>query len=800
MFQETNFTKSAERVLIYSKEYVLELGQSAVGTEHILLGMLKEQDCIAAKILQSMGITEELVYSAIEDMVAKDYAEEYSVVGITPKTREVLENSYKIATRMKQKNVGTEHIFLAILDDEFNIATQVLKKLNVNFSRLRDKALMACTSMNSEVKQPKKTPTLDKFSRDLTKLASEGKLDNVIGRQKEIERAVQILSRRSKNNPCLIGEPGVGKTAIVEGIACKIFNRQLGGNLLGKRLISMDLSSMVAGTKYRGEFEERLKKILDEVIEAGNIILFIDELHTIIGAGAAEGSIDAANILKPLLARGEIQLIGATTIEEYRKHIEKDAALERRFQPVMIEPPDENECYNILMGLRSYYEKHHGVKITDESLLAAVKLSSRYIQDRFLPDKAIDLVDEAASRLKISSGAENSEIAYIKGQIKQTEDELDANLKMSRYDDASICRTRLLNLKDQLTEIRSNSNLLQPELELTAEHIAEILSTWTGIPVTRLTAGEESSLVNMEEELKQSIIGQDEAISLVSKAIKRGRTGIKNPDRPIGSFIFAGPTGVGKTELAKLLASTVFGDERALIRIDMSEYMEQHSVSKLMGAPPGYVGYDNGGKLTEMVRRRPYSVVLFDEIEKAHPDVLNVLLQVLEDGFMTDSQSRRVDFKNAVIIMTTNVGASEILTKKTVGFDNSNGKATIKKDIKSSLKRSLKPEFINRVDDIVVFNVLSEEDILKIAAKMLGELSARLKENDVYVEFSERVVQEIADKAYDVKYGARPLRRKIQNMIEDFMAEAVINGEIKKFKEYTVDFEDGIKIREKITA
>ncbi len=800
MFSETNFTKSAERALIYAKEYVLELGQSAVGTEHILLGMLKEENCVAAKILQGMGITEELVYSAIEDMVAKDYSEEYSVVGITPKTKEILECSYKISTRMKQKSVGTEHIFLAILDDEVNVAAQVLKKLNVNFGRLKDKALMACTSLNSEAKQPKKTPTLDKFSRDLTKLASEGKLDNVVGRQKEIERAVQILSRRSKNNPCLIGEPGVGKTAIVEGIACKIFNRQLSGNLSGKRLISMDLSSMVAGTKYRGEFEERLKRILDEVIEAENIVLFIDELHTIIGAGAAEGSIDAANILKPLLARGEIQLIGATTIEEYRRHIEKDPALERRFQPIMIEPPNEQECYNILVGLRGYYEKHHGVKITDESLKVAVKLSSRYIQDRFLPDKAIDLVDEAASRLKISSGMENSEIAHIKSQIKTTEEEMDHNLKKSCYDEAAECRTRLLGLKEQLSQMRKNRNLLQPELELTAEHIAEILSQWIGVPVTRLTAGEESVLINMEESLKQNIIGQDDAISQVSRAIKRGRAGIKNPDRPVGSFIFAGPSGVGKTELARLLTSTVFGDERSLIRIDMSEYMEQHSVSKLMGAPPGYVGYDNGGKLTEMVRRKPYSVVLFDEIEKAHPDVLNILLQVLEDGFMTDSQGRKVDFKNTVIIMTTNVGAYEILNKKTVGFDNLNGTDSMKNDIKASLKRSLKPEFVNRVDSIIVFNVLTKEDISKIASKMLEDLSQRLMSNNIYVEFSESVVKEIADKAYDVKYGARPLRRKIQSMVEDVIADGVIRGEIAKFREYTIDYDEEIRIKEKTTA
>lgn len=800
MFPETNFTKSAERVLIYAKEYVLEFGQSAVGTEHILLGMMKDQECIASKILQSMGVTEELVYSSIEDMVAKDYADEYVIVGITPKAREIIENSYKIAGRMKQKSVGTEHIFLAILDDEFNIAAQVLKKLNVNFGRLQDKALIACTSMNSEIKQPKKTPNLDKFSRDLTKLASEGKLDNVVGREKEIERAVQILSRRSKNNPCLIGEPGVGKTAIVEGIACKISNRRISGNLLGKRLVSMDLSSMVAGTKYRGEFEERLKRILDEVIEAENVILFIDELHTIIGAGAAEGSIDAANILKPLLARGEIQVIGATTIDEYRKHIEKDAALERRFQPVTVEQPDEQECYDILVGLRGYYEKHHGVRITDESLRAAVKLSSRYIQDRFLPDKAIDLVDEAAARLKINSGAENSEIASIKRQIKYMEDELDSNLKKSDYDKASDCRTKLVDLKKQLGEARDNGLVAEPELILKPENIADILSLWTGIPLAKLTGGEENALVNMEENLKQTLIGQDDAISVVSKAIKRGRTGIKNPERPVGSFIFAGPTGVGKTELAKQLATVVYGSEKSLIRIDMSELMEQHSVAKLIGAPPGYVGHESGGKLTEMVRRKPYSVVLFDEIEKAHPDVLNILLQVLEDGSLTDSQGRKTDFKNTVIIMTTNIGASSIINKKTVGFDNSNQEQSIDKEINAELKKSLKPEFVNRVDDIVVFNVLSKENIEKIAERMLFQLSERLKETDIIVKFTNSAVTAVAEKSYEPKYGARPLRRNIQNMIEDNIADAILKGEINKFREYEVTFDEEIKINQLITV
>ncbi len=796
MFPETNFTKGAERALLYAKEYVLELGQSAIGTEHILLGMLKEQDCVASKIMQSMGITEDLVCSAVEDMAVKNYADEYVNVGITPKVREIIENSGRIAFRLKQKNIGTEHIFISLLDDEYNIAVQVLKKLNVNMSRLHDRALSACTSMSSEVKQPKKTPNLDKFSRDLTKLAAEGKLDNVIGREKEIERAVQILSRRLKNNPCLIGEPGVGKTAIVEGIAIKIQNRKLSGALMGKRIVSVDLSSMVAGTKYRGEFEERLKKILEEVAEAENVILFIDELHTIIGAGAAEGSIDAANILKPLLARGEIQVIGATTIEEYRKHIEKDAALERRFQPVTVEQPDEEECFNILSGLREHYEKHHGVKITDESLRAAVKLSSRYIQDRFLPDKAIDLVDEAASRLKINSGTENSEIANIKKQIRLLEDQLDNNIKKSDFDKASENRTQVLELKRRLTDVRNKSNFADPELVLTADNIADILSLWTGIPLSKLTQGDENALINMEENLKKTLIGQDDAISLVSKAIRRGRTGIKNPERPVGSFIFAGPTGVGKTELAKQLATAVFGNEKSLIRIDMSELMEQHSVAKLIGAPPGYVGHDNGGKLTEMVRRKPYSIVLFDEIEKAHPDVLNILLQVLEDGALTDSQGHKTDFKNTVIIMTTNIGASNIMNKKTVGFDSGNQEQTVSKEISAQLKKSLKPEFVNRVDDIVVFNVLSKENITLIAEKMLDKLSERLRENDVLLKFDKTVVLAVAEKSYDTKYGARPLRRNIQNMVEDPIADAILKGEICKFREYEISFDEEIKINQ----
>lgn len=800
MFPETNFTKSAEKALIYAKEYVLEFGQSYMGTEHIMLGMIKEESCVASKILQSMGVTEELFCSAAEDMSVKSSKDDYATIGFTPKAKEIIENAYKISSRLKQKSVGTEHILMSVLDDEYNVAIQILKKLNVNLGRLNDKVLVACTSMSSEIKQPKKTPNLDKYSRDLTKLASEGKLDNVIGREKEIERAVQILSRRTKNNPCLIGEPGVGKTAIVEGIAIKINNRKLSGNLLGKRVVSVDLSSMVAGTKYRGEFEERLKKILDEVKEAENVILFIDEVHTIIGAGAAEGSIDAANILKPLLARGEIQVIGATTIEEYRKHIEKDAALERRFQPVIVEQPDEDECFDILLGLKEYYERHHGIKITEASIRSAIKLSSRYIQDRFLPDKAIDLVDEAASRLKINSGSENSKIADMKKQIRILEDELDGNIKNSDFDKASEVRIKLIELKSLLEDFRKNSNFAEPELVLQPEDIADVLSQWTGIPVSKLTQGDESALVNMESTIKKSIIGQDDAVSLISKAIRRGRTGIKNPDRPVGSFIFAGPTGVGKTELAKQLSNVVFGSDKNLIRIDMSELMEQHSVAKLIGAPPGYVGHDNGGKLTETVRRKPYSIVLFDEVEKAHPDVLNILLQVLEDGSLTDSQGHKTDFKNTVIIMTTNIGAANVMNKKTVGFDNNNTASDMNKEISAELKKALKPEFVNRVDDIVVFNVLSKENILEIAEKMLSELSARLKDTDVLVEFDKSVAVAVADKSYDAKYGARPLRRNIQNMVEDVLADAILTGEIKKFDEYKISFGEKLKIDKLVTA
>ena len=796
MFSETKFTKSAERVLMYAKEYVLELGQNMLGSEHILLGLLREGDCIAAKILSGFGVTESVAYNVVENMAIPDCVDDSGMVGITPKATEIIEMAYKISVNLKQNAVGTEHILISIIDNEYNMAVQVLKKLNVNLQKLEEKATMVCSYTKNEAASPiKNTPMLDKYSRDLTRLASEGKLDKLVGREKEIERTIQILSRRTKNNPCLIGEPGVGKTAIVEGIARQITVKKIAHEFKNKRIVSLDLSAMVAGTKYRGEFEERLKKVLDEVIQAGNVILFIDEVHTIIGAGAAEGSIDAANILKPMLARGEIQLIGATTIDEYRKHIEKDSALERRFQPVMVEQPDEEETFDILCGLKENYEKHHNVNISDESIRAAVSLSARYIQDRFLPDKAIDLLDEAASRLKLKILPEHNEIVSLKTSIRESEERLDECLRISDFDSASEYRNKIITMKAELKELQGKNDTLYRHI-LKSEDIAEVLSVWTGVPVTKLTAGEEADLVNMEAKLEEKIIGQREAINTVSKAIKRGRTGIKNPDRPVGSFIFAGPTGVGKTELAKQLSTVVFGNEKALIRIDMSELMEQHSVAKLIGAPPGYVGHDNGGKLTEQVRRKPYSVVLFDEIEKAHPDVLNILLQVLEDGFLTDSQGHKVDFKNTVIIMTTNIGATSVMNKKELGFGNITTPQNISKDLTGELKKVLKPEFVNRVDDIVVFNILTKNDLLTIARNMLKELKCRLKDNDILVTFDESVADVIAEKSFDNKYGARPLRRNIQSMVEDYVADAILRGNISKFKEYAICFDGEIKVKE----
>lgn len=795
MYPKTRFTKSAERIMIYAKEYVLELGQNILGSEHILLGILKEGECIAARILLGIGITEDKVYKAVGDITTADAVDEYGTVGMTPRAREIFERAYKISDNLKQKMVGTEHILLAMIDDDNNIAVQVLRMLGVNMSKLEDKVVVACTSMSGETGTTRKTPNLDKYSRDLTELAYEGRLDNVVGRKKEIQRAIQILLRRTKNNPCLIGEPGVGKTAIAEGIAIEIINNRLGQEFKDKRLVALDLTSMVAGTKYRGEFEERLKKVLDEVVLAGNILLFVDEVHTLIGAGAAEGSIDAANIMKPMLARGEIQLIGATTITEYRRHIEKDSALERRFQPVIIEQPNEKEAFDILMGLKEKYESYHGIIITDESILSAVRLSAQYINDRFLPDKAIDLMDEAASGLKIESCYNDSSINEYKTLAENYENLMDDCLKRSDFDNANEYRKKLMSIRNKIKEY-SEQGQKNDKLILTTDRIAEVVSQWTGIPITRLSAGEETALCDMVDVLNKRIIGQADAVKAVSKAIKRGRTGIKNPKRPIGTFIFAGPTGVGKTELANQLAYTVFGDEKSLVRVDMSELMEQHSVAKLIGAPPGYVGYDDGGKLTESVRKKPYSVVLLDEIEKAHPDALNILLQVLEDGFLTDSQGHKVDFRNTVIVMTTNIGAADILNKRPVGFD-SESKPDMSTDLNAMLKKNLKPEFINRVDDIIVFNMLSSESLVEIAKNMLEELSERLRDSGIFVSFDESVARNIIGDSYDYKYGARPLRRKVQSVIEDYIADSILNGKIERHKIYTVSY-DGQNVASKI--
>jgi len=798
MFPKTKFTKSSERTLIYAKEYAIELGRNVLSTEHILLGMLKVSQCVAGKILNSFGVTESKLYVLAEELIVQDKPDDLGTIGITPKVRDIIEKAYKIAENLKLDTIGTEHILLAILDDGNNMALEILGMLDVNINRIKERTSEFCTKDKERPNVNKNTPNLDKFSKDLTRLAKDGKIDNVIGRNKEIQRTLQILSRRTKNNPCLIGEPGVGKTAIVEGIAIKLIEESVNSEFKGKRLVALDMSSMVAGTKYRGEFEERLKKILDEVVLAGNIILFIDEVHTIIGAGSAEGSIDAANILKPMLARGEIRLIGATTINEYRKHIEKDTALERRFQPVMVDQPTEEEAFEILMGLKPYYENHHHILITDDSLKTAVRLSSRYIQDRFLPDKAIDLIDESASKLRLKSQNNNKKISDLKNMIVSLEEQMDSFLYQSDFDGASAKRLDIINVKKQLADEESKAEIIDENLKLMPENIAEVLSQWTGIPVTQLSSGDEKALVNMEETISKKLVGQKDAVSSVSKAIRRGRVGIKNPNRPVGTFIFAGATGVGKTELAKLVSETVFGDNKSLVRVDMSELMEKHSVAKLIGAPPGYVGHEDGGKLTELVRRKPYSVVLLDEIEKAHPDVLNILLQILEDGFLTDSLGHKVDFKNTIIIMTTNIGAEEIFNQKSLGFSESNVQKDIKNTILDKLKKSLKPEFINRVDDIIVFNSLTKDDILQISSIMLSELVERLKENDIFVEFSNNLKEYIAGKSYDSKYGARLLRRNIQSMVEDLIADAVLKGDILKFKEYEIDFNNEIIIKEKV--
>ena len=791
------FTNRAKKSIEIADDISLELGHNYIGTEHMLYGLIKEGEGIASKVLTNKGITEEKVEKKIEEMLGKGKEIEQSL-GFTPRAKRILENAFLEARKIGYNFIGTEHLLLAILKEKDCIATRIITELNVEISKIYNEIANVINEDDEKITYKEKTktginnstPTLNQFGEDITTKAEEGKFDNVVEREKEIERIIQILSRRTKNNPCLIGEPGVGKTAVVEGLAEKIASGDVPETLKEKRIFSMDISGMVAGAKYRGDFEERIKKALAEVKKVGNIILFIDEVHTIVGAGAAEGAIDASNILKPLLARGDIQLIGATTIDEYRKYIEKDTALERRFSIVDIEEPTQKQTIEILKGIRDKYEAHHNVKITDEAINSAVALSSRYITDRFLPDKAIDLIDEASSQVRMKIYNEPDEIKLLQEKIDIISKEKEEAVYNQEFEKAAQIRDKENELKEQLENSvnKWRKKKTTDIIEITEENIAEIISKWTGIPAQKLTQDDNEKLKHLEEKLHERIIGQDEAVTSVAKAIRRGRVGLKDPKRPIGSFLFLGPTGVGKTELSKALTQILFEDENAIIRLDMSEYMEQHSVSKLIGSPPGYVGFDNGGQLTEKIRRKPYSVILFDEIEKAHPDVMNILLQILEDGQLTDSQGRKVDFKNTVIIMTSNIGARHIIEKKTLGFgENQNNNEQkeyeeIKKEVIQELKKELRPEFINRIDEIIVFHKLNTEDLKQITKIMLKQIEKRLKEKKYYIEIDESVIDLIVKNGADKTLGARPLRRAIQNNIENRISEEILDGTITQNK------------------
>ena len=796
------FTNRAERAIALAQEVAAELGHNYVGTEHLLCGLIREGSGLAYKVLDEQGVTEEKVIDLIEQLIGREEPLEEIPEGFTPRTKRVFEISFMEAKRINNNYIGTEHILLGIMKEGDSVASRIIAELGVDMSKLfSDLLKMLSDDTTSNTPGNKKqgynqTPTLNQFGKDLTNEVVEGKLDPIIGRETEIERIIQILSRRTKNNPCLIGEPGVGKTAVVEEKKKKIVESEVPETLKNKRVVTLDISSMVAGAKYRGDFEERLKKCLQEIKKAGNVILFIDEIHTIVGAGAAEGAIDAANILKPLLARAEIQVIGATTLNEYRKYIEKDAALERRFQPVIVGEPTEDEAILILKGIRDKYEAHHKVKITDDAIKAAVGLSSRYINDRYLPDKAIDLMDEAASKVKLNSLTAPKEVKKIEEKIQEIVKEKEDAINTQDFEKAAKLRDKEQKEKDKLEKTKTEwkqKNQIETT-QVTENEIAEVVSRWTGVPVNKLTEAETQKLKRLEDELHKRVIGQDEAIVAVSKAIRRGRVGLKDPKRPIGSFIFLGPTGVGKTETCKALAECLFGSENAMIRIDMSEYMEKHTVAKLIGSPPGYVGYEEGGQLTEKVRRKPYSVILFDEIEKAHPDVFNILLQILEDGRLTDSQGRVVNFKNTVIIMTSNVGVRNITEQKLIGFggDESKGKSyeQIKSDVMSELKKTFRPEFLNRIDEIIVFKQLTGKEIEDIVDILIANSMSRLCERDIKVEITDRMKKHIANKGFDPSYGARPLRRAIQSMLEDKVAEDILDGKIKDGDTVKIDFED----------
>lgn len=800
------YTVKAKKAIDIAGKMSKSLHHNYIGTEHLLIGLLKENSGVAAKILNENGVELDKIVDLIKELIAP--AEGTAVAEsdcYSPRAAKVLENAEKEAVRFHADAIGTEHILIAMIKETDCVASRLLTTLSVNMQKVFVDTLIAMgedanlyreefqNGRPGKKKNNEGTPTLDQYSRDLTQLATEGALDPVVGREEEIQRVIQILSRRTKNNPCLIGEPGVGKTAIVEGIAERIVSGLVPDSVQGKRVVSLDLSGIVAGSKYRGEFEERIKKVIQEVTKAGNVLLFIDELHTIIGAGGAEGAIDASNILKPALARGEIQIMGATTITEYRKYVEKDAALERRFQPVTVEEPGEEQTVTILKGLRGKYEAHHHVKITDEAVEAAVRLSARYINDRFLPDKAIDLMDEAAARVRFGVSNHTEKLAELRNQITEKELQLEDALSNSDIALAKQCKEEKEALEAELEKQtkKAQREIRRKNLSVTEDDVADVVSGWTKIPVKKLAEGEAARLKKLEATLHKRVVGQEEAVTAVAKAVRRGRVGLKDPRRPIGSFLFLGPTGVGKTEISKALAEAVFGNEQAMIRVDMSEYMEKHSVSKMIGSPPGYVGHEDGGQLSEKVRRNPYSVILFDEIEKAHPDVFNILLQVLDDGHITDSQGRKVDFKNTIIIMTSNAGAQSIVEPKKLGFASSDDEKQnyerMKNSVMEEVRRIFKPEFLNRIDETIVFRSLNKNDMKQIVTLMLKDLTDRCKSQmDITLHVRDSVKNYIVEKAYEPKYGARPLRRKIQNEIEDQLAEEILDGKVKKGDEVIV--------------
>ena len=805
---QSKLTQKAQEAIQSAEQAAAVMGHNYIGTEHLLIGLAETADSISKKALEQQGATGDAIRAKIFEIVegSQNIQANGKPQGYTPRTKRILEQAAVEAQRMQTNYIGTEHLLISLLRESDCLAVQILAAIGCNIQKTYEDILAMLSEYSPNVQHPQKksaphksnTPTLDQFSRDFNQMAIEQRFDPIVGRKKEIERVIQILSRRTKNNPCFVGDPGVGKTAIAEGLAQMIIAGDVPETLKSKRIVCLDLSAMVAGSKYRGEFEERIKKVMAEVKASGDVILFMDEIHTIVGAGAAEGAIDASNILKPSLSRGEIQLIGATTLDEYRKYIERDAALERRFQPVIVDEPSEDEAIEMLFGLRDKYEAHHNVKITDEAITAAVKLAARYISDRFLPDKAIDLLDEAASKVRLVIFTIPPELKELEVEINGLEHEKEEAVKTQNYEQAAKIKGKQEKLKAKLEKERAKWSKKSSDdtQTVTEDDIAEIVTGWTNMPVKRLQQEEGQRLVGMESEIHKRLIGQQEAVAAVSKAIRRGRVGLKDPKRPTGSFLFLGPTGVGKTELCRALAEVLFGKEDAMIRVDMSEYMEKHSVSKLIGSPPGYIGYDEGGQLSEKIRRKPYSVLLFDEVEKAHPDVFNILLQVLDDGHITDSHGRKVDFKNTVIIMTSNVGARNIVSPKKLGFtvaeDESKRHADMKRGIMDEVKRIFKPEFLNRIDDIIVFHQLTKDEIAQIARIMMNETVERVKEAmNVEIDVTDAAIEYIADAGFDPVYGARPLRRAIQSKVEDLAADKILTGSIESAKKLVIDVKDG---------